>query len=48
MIFFIGFMIVGKIVVCVVVENLMLTVFELGGKNFVVVIDCADFNIVVK
>ena len=48
MIFFTGSTSVGKIVARAAAENLTPTVLELGGKNPVVVTDCADLNIAAK
>jgi len=47
-IFFTGSSKVGKIVARAAAENLTPTVLELGGKNPVVVTDCADINLAAK
>ena len=47
-IFFTGSSKVGKIVASAAAENLTPTVLELGGKNPVVVTDCADINLAAK
>lgn len=46
--FFIGFIVVGKYVMVVVVENLMFVILELGGKFFVVIYEFFLLEIVVE
>lgn len=47
-IFFIGSIMVGKIVVEVVVKYLMFVMFELGGKSFIIVYEDVNIEEVVK
>lgn len=46
-IFFIGVLVIGKIVMWVVVEYLILVMLELGGKLLIIVDEIVDFKVVV-